>query len=78
MIYVSFGKLVLDKCFRGLTFYALSYEQVSIVISLLALEPLFVAFFAYLYLIKPEYISPKLAVSMVRTVFGGHIGHGKL
>jgi drug/metabolite transporter (DMT)-like permease len=51
-------------------FYALSYEQVSIVTPLLAIEPLFVAFFAYLYFRKQEYISPKLAVSMVLTVFG--------
>jgi drug/metabolite transporter (DMT)-like permease len=53
-----------------LIFYALSYEQVSIVIPLLAIEPLFVAFFAYLYIRKLEYISPKLAVSMILTVFG--------
>ena len=53
-----------------LIFYALSYEQVSIVTPLLAIEPLFVAFFAYLYFRKLEYISPKLAVSMILTVFG--------
>jgi drug/metabolite transporter (DMT)-like permease len=53
-----------------LIFYALSYEQVSIVTPLLAIEPLFVAFFAYLYLRKLEYVSPKLAVSMILTVFG--------
>jgi drug/metabolite transporter (DMT)-like permease len=53
-----------------LIFYALSYEQVSIVTPLLAIEPLFVAFFAYFYLRKLEHISPKLAVSMILTVFG--------
>jgi drug/metabolite transporter (DMT)-like permease len=53
-----------------LIFYALSYEQVSIVTPLLAIEPIFVAFFAYLYLRKLEYVSPKLAVSMILTVFG--------
>jgi drug/metabolite transporter (DMT)-like permease len=53
-----------------LIFYALSYEQVSIVTPLLAIEPLFVVFFAYLYLRKLEYVSPKLAVSMILTVFG--------
>jgi len=53
-----------------LIFYALSYEQVSIVTPLLAIEPLFVTFFAYLYLRKLEYISPKLAVSIVLTVLG--------
>ncbi|MEM2967903.1 MAG: DMT family transporter [Candidatus Bathyarchaeia archaeon] len=53
-----------------LIFYALSYEQVSTVTSLLVTEPLFVALFAYLYLRKLDDVSPKLAVGMVLTVFG--------
>jgi drug/metabolite transporter (DMT)-like permease len=53
-----------------LSFYALSYEEVSIITPLLAIEPLFVVFFAYLYLRKLEHISPKLAVSTIVIVFG--------
>ncbi|MEM3881634.1 MAG: DMT family transporter [Candidatus Bathyarchaeia archaeon] len=53
-----------------LIFYALSYEQVSTVTSLLVTEPLFVAVFAYLYLRKLEYISPKLILGTVLTAFG--------
>jgi drug/metabolite transporter (DMT)-like permease len=53
-----------------LTFYALSYELVSIVTPLLAIEPIFVVIFAYLYLKKLEYVSFKLAISMIFTVFG--------
>jgi DME family drug/metabolite transporter len=53
-----------------LTFYALSYELVSVVTPLLAIEPIFVVFFAYLYLRKQEYVSPKLAVSTILIVFG--------
>ncbi len=53
-----------------LGFYALSFEQVTIVIPLISTEPVFVAIFAYLYLRKIERISIKLAASIVLTVVG--------
>jgi drug/metabolite transporter (DMT)-like permease len=53
-----------------LSFYALSYEEVSIITPLLSIEPLFVAFFAYLYLRELERVSPKLVASIILTVFG--------
>ncbi|MCW4044907.1 MAG: EamA family transporter [Candidatus Bathyarchaeota archaeon] len=53
-----------------LTFYALSYERVSVVTPILAVEPLLVAFFAYLYLKKVEHISLKLVASTVLIVLG--------
>jgi DME family drug/metabolite transporter len=53
-----------------LTFYALSYEQVSIVTPILAIEPLFVAFFVCLYLRELERVSLKLAASIILIVFG--------
>jgi drug/metabolite transporter (DMT)-like permease len=53
-----------------LSFYALSYEEVSIITPLLSVEPLFVAFFAYLYLREVERISAKLVASIILTVFG--------
>jgi DME family drug/metabolite transporter len=53
-----------------LTFYALSYEQVSIVTPILAVEPLFVAFFAYLYLRELERVSLKLVASTILIVLG--------
>jgi DME family drug/metabolite transporter len=52
------------------SFYALSYEQVSVVTPLLAVEPLFVASFASLYLREFEHVSFKLAASIILTVFG--------
>ncbi len=53
-----------------LSFYALSYADVSIITPLLSVEPLFVALFAYLYLKGMERISPKLVVSIILTVLG--------
>jgi len=53
-----------------LTFYALSYEQVSIVTPILAIEPVFVAFFAYFYLKEVERVSLKLVASTVLIVLG--------
>jgi drug/metabolite transporter (DMT)-like permease len=53
-----------------LSFYALSYEEVSIITPLLSVEPLFVAFFAYFYLREVERVSPKLVASIILTVFG--------
>ncbi len=53
-----------------LSFYALSYAEVSIITPLLSVEPLFVALFAYLYLKEVERISPKLIVSIILTVLG--------
>jgi drug/metabolite transporter (DMT)-like permease len=52
------------------SFYSLSYEEVSIITPLLSVEPLFVAFFAYLYLREVERVSPKLVASIILTVFG--------
>jgi DME family drug/metabolite transporter len=52
------------------SFYALSYDAVSIITPLLSVEPLFVAFFAYFYLREVERISPKLVASIILTVFG--------
>jgi drug/metabolite transporter (DMT)-like permease len=52
------------------SFYALSYEEVSIATPLLSVEPLFVAFFAYFYLREVERITPKLVASIILTVFG--------
>jgi DME family drug/metabolite transporter len=53
-----------------LSFYALSYEQVSVITPLLSIEPLFVVLFAYLYLRELERVSPKLVASIILTVFG--------
>jgi DME family drug/metabolite transporter len=53
-----------------LSFYALSYETVGVVTPLLSIEPLFVVFFAYLYLKEVEHISPKLVASIALTVLG--------
>jgi len=53
-----------------LGFYALSFDEVSVVAPLLSIEPLFVVIFAYLYLRKLECVSTKLAVSIVLTVLG--------
>lgn len=61
-----------------LIFYSLSYELVSIVTPLLAVEPIFVVFFAYLYLRKLEHVSPKLVVSIILTVVGAVLVTTKL
>jgi len=53
-----------------LSFYALSYEEVAVITPLLSIEPLFVVFFAYLYLKEVEHVSPKLVASIVLTVLG--------
>jgi DME family drug/metabolite transporter len=53
-----------------LSFYALSFEEVSIITPLLSVEPLFVALFAYIYLRDLEQVSRKLVVSIVLTVLG--------
>lgn len=53
-----------------LSFYALSYENVSIVTPLLQTEPLFILFFVYLYLKKLEHISFKLVISTLLIVIG--------
>ena len=53
-----------------LTFYALSYEQVSVVTPILAIEPVVVAFFAYLYLKEVERVSFKLVASTILIVTG--------
>ena len=53
-----------------LSFYALSFDGVSVITPLLSIEPVFVAIFAYLYLRKIEHISKKLVVSIVLTVLG--------
>ncbi len=43
-----------------LNFYALTYNEVAIVASLLSTEPVFVVLFAYMYLKKTEKVSLKL------------------
>lgn len=53
-----------------LSFYALSYNDVSVITPLLSIEPVFVAIFAFLYLRKIERVSPRLVVSIVLTVLG--------
>lgn len=53
-----------------LGFYALSFDDVSVITPLLSIEPVFVALFAFLYLRKIERVSPKLVVSIVLTVLG--------
>jgi len=53
-----------------LGFYALSNADVSVVTSILATEPVFVALFAYLYLKKIEKVSAKLLISIILTVIG--------
>ena len=53
-----------------LSFYALSFDEVSIITPLLSIEPVFVALFAYLYLRKIEKVSAKLVVSIILTVLG--------
>ena len=53
-----------------LSFYALSYDTVSVVTPLLSIEPVFVALFAYLYLRKTDRVSIKLGVSIILTVIG--------
>jgi drug/metabolite transporter (DMT)-like permease len=61
-----------------LIFYALSYELVSIVTPLLAIEPIFVVGFAYLYLRKLENVSGTLILSIILTVFGAVLVTTKL
>lgn len=53
-----------------LAFYALNFEQVTIVMPLIATEPLFVAAFAIFYLKELENISFKLIASIIITVIG--------
>ena len=53
-----------------LTSYALSYERISIVTPLMGTVPLFVLFFAYLYLKETEHISFKLIISALFIVIG--------
>jgi drug/metabolite transporter, DME family len=53
-----------------LGFYALSFDDVSVITPLLSIEPVFVALFAFFYLRKIERVSPKLVVSIVLTVLG--------
>jgi drug/metabolite transporter (DMT)-like permease len=53
-----------------LGFYALSFDEVSVITPLLSIEPVFVALFAFIYLKKIERLSPKLVVSIVLTVLG--------
>jgi drug/metabolite transporter (DMT)-like permease len=53
-----------------LAFYAFSLEQVTVVTPLISIEPLFVVLFAFVFLKKLEYVSPKLFVSIAFTVLG--------
>jgi drug/metabolite transporter, DME family len=54
----------------ALAFYALSYDQVSIVTPLLSAEPLFVVAFAYFYLREMEKVSWKMLASIGVTILG--------
>ncbi len=53
-----------------LAFYAFSYGEVTTVTPLLAVETLFVVFFAYFYLKETEHLSPKLVASIALTILG--------
>jgi drug/metabolite transporter, DME family len=53
-----------------LGFYALSFDDVSVITPLLSIEPVFVALFAFLYLQKIEHVSTRLVVSIILTVLG--------
>ena len=53
-----------------LAFYALSFENVSIVTPLISVEPIFVVLLAYLYLKRTESVPSKLMASIVLTVIG--------
>jgi drug/metabolite transporter, DME family len=53
-----------------LSFYALSFENVSVITPLLSVEPLFVILLAFLYLRGKEHVSPKLVIGIVLTVIG--------
>jgi len=52
------------------SFYALSFENVSVITPLLSIEPLFVVLLAYRYLRGKENVSLKLFVGIVLTVIG--------
>lgn len=52
------------------SFYALSYEKVSIVSSIIQTDPLFILFLSYLYLKELENISLKVILSTVLIVIG--------
>ena len=52
------------------SFYALSFENVSVITPLLSIEPLFVVLLAYQYLRGKEHVSKKLVVGIVLTVLG--------
>lgn len=51
-------------------FYALSHEKISVVTPLVQTQPLFVLFFAYLYLKELEHVSFKLIMSTLLIVIG--------
>jgi DME family drug/metabolite transporter len=53
-----------------LAFYALSYDRVSIVAPLIETVPLFILFFAHLYLREMEHISFNLVISTLLIVIG--------
>ena len=53
-----------------LSFYALSFDDVSVIAPLLSIEPVFVALFAFVYLNRIEHVSSRLAVSIILTVLG--------
>jgi uncharacterized membrane protein len=53
-----------------LAFYALTFERISIVTPLMQTQPLFILFFAYLYLRKSEPLSLKLVLTTILVVIG--------
>jgi DME family drug/metabolite transporter len=52
------------------SFYALSFENVSVITPILSIEPLFVVMLAYTYLRGKEHVSPKLVIGVLLTVLG--------
>lgn len=53
-----------------LTFYALSFEKAAIVATLIQIQPLFVAVFAYVYVRQLEHFSMRLVICIVSVVSG--------
>jgi drug/metabolite transporter (DMT)-like permease len=53
-----------------MSFYALSFDDVSVITPLISIEPVFVALFAFLYLRRIERVSSRLVVSIFLTVLG--------
>lgn len=67
----QFGVAAILMCLGWLcNFYALKFEEVTVVSSLRATQPVFVVFFAYLLLKRLERLSLKLVIGAILTVVG--------